>query len=115
MRATREFVQQVYDTYEETQSLLATAKELGLSPSAVRYWISNPGRFDPYIDDIAVERALLGERKVFKNLTRWEEDVVYERIQQILDSTEDHHRAGQVYALYSDAWGVPVEIGRAHV
>lgn len=109
MNNDREFVRRVYDIYEETNSLTGTAMELGISPDAVRYWISNPAKFDPYIDEIAVERALLGERKVYENLTRWEADVVYEKLQEILDSTEDSLRAGQVYSLYEDAWGVPVD------
>lgn len=109
MKQTREFVKRVYDVYEETQSMVATAQELGISPGVVRYWISNPGRFDPYLDEIAIERALLGERKVFKNLTCWEEEVVYQKVQEILENQEDHLLAGKVYALYSNAWGIPDE------
>lgn len=109
MKATRELVQQVYDVYEETKDYRKTARLLDLNEKTVREWVKNPAQFDPYLDYIAIERALLGERKVYQALTRWEKDEVYAKIQEILDAyhpQEDSERMGEIYDFYRDSWGV---------
>lgn len=115
MNTSREFVKRVYDTFEETGSLTKTAEILGTSRETITYWVRQPAKFDPYLDDIAIERALLGERKVFENLTRWEEMEVLARLGDILDSQEDHLLAGKIYDLYTEAWGIPNDTLRKRI
>lgn len=110
MTHSREFVVKIYDTYEETQNKRETGRRLGVNEGTVRHWLSNPARFDPYIDWVAVERALLGERKVFKALTIWEEREVYSRLTDILSTPGlNEKELSDIYQMYVTAWGVPLE------
>ena len=107
MTYTREFVKKIYDTYEQLGTKTATARKLGIEEAKVRWWLSNPGRNDPYLDMVAVERALLGERKVYQALTRWEEAEVHERLIDVLDSGDrtDAER-GDILNIFVQSWGV---------
>jgi hypothetical protein len=42
-------------------------------------WLRYPERFSPFLDEIALERALHGEREVYANLSSYERQVFWER------------------------------------
>lgn len=46
----------------------------------IERWFEDRARFSPYVDHVAVERALLGDEKVVRNLTALELRVVAERL-----------------------------------
>lgn len=55
-------------------------RKLGLNPASVSYWLRHE-RFSPYIDEIALERALEGNRSAYDGLTLWERDLFWDRLQ----------------------------------
>lgn len=50
----------------------AIAKALGIRPIAVERWFNQPETYDPYYDEVAVERALQGDAAVYDSLTIFE-------------------------------------------
>jgi hypothetical protein len=110
MTHTREFVQKIYDVFEETNSKTVTAQRLGVPLTTVKRWLKNPALNDPYLDMVAVERALLGERKVFAALTRWEEDEVFSRVREIVDAFGPNNiDRTRIFQMYVDSWGISNE------
>jgi hypothetical protein len=73
MRFPRDVVLEVFELKERypTMSNRAIAKKVGVGDWTVGKWLSNPF-YSPYVDDVAVMRALEGERDVFQNLLYWE-------------------------------------------
>lgn len=80
-RTPRELMQRVYDLREQGVSVPRIAALVGRPENTVYAWIYHPERYDPYIDQVAVERALSGDRKVFDNLTLYEADEFYDRLE----------------------------------
>lgn len=69
---TIDVVKQVYQLKEDGLNHTQIAKKTGCSLVQVRRWLADPDKYSPYIDDVAVERALGGDRKVFEALTDFE-------------------------------------------
>lgn len=86
-RATRdehhEQCLQVYELKCEQPELscVKIAEKLDLNKATVSYWLRYD-RFVPYIDEIALERALEGDRACFEGLTLWERDLFYDALQR---------------------------------
>jgi hypothetical protein len=78
----------------------AIGKQLGVSRSAVRHWLDNPDRFSPVIDDVAIRRALEGDRTVFQNLTAFETKIFWEKSVAVSDATEMEYRPTPTGAVH---------------
>lgn len=78
----------------------AIGKQLGVSRSTVRHWLDNPERFSPAIDEVAIERALGGDRIVFQNLTAFESKIFWEKSAAISDATEMEYRPTATGAVH---------------
>lgn len=58
------------------------AEKLDVNDKTVSYWLRNPRRFYPYIDETALQRALEGNKKCFDALTIWERDLFWDGLQK---------------------------------
>jgi hypothetical protein len=83
---TRETVAEIYELAEAGLGHRKIAAKLGVSTGAVGHYLRNPARFDPYLDEVAIARALGGDRPVYDNLTHWEWKAFLERLGTIRDS-----------------------------
>lgn len=74
---------QVYDLKLDNPELscVKIAEKLGLNKATVSYWLRFD-RFIPYIDEVALERALEGDRGCFLALTIWERDLFWDGLQK---------------------------------
>jgi predicted transcriptional regulator len=85
------------------------ARRVDIDSDTVRRWITNPTKFDPYYDEVALMRALEGERKVYDRLTYWEEYEFYRRtafMKQGMTHTQWSQQVGELsgkLGLTSDA------------
>lgn len=77
----RDLMRLVYDMHESGVGAPTIARRLKLPKGTVGGWLGHPDRFDPYLDEIALERALKGERPVFMALTMYEVDEFYDRVE----------------------------------
>jgi hypothetical protein len=82
-RHDRETVMQAYCLHEEGMGRYAISRKLGIHHDTVSRWLNNPAEFDPYLDEVAITRALAGDVKVYDNLTTFERDEVH----ALLDET----------------------------
>ena len=73
----------VYEAAREGLNPFAASKRAGVSDDAARRWLKNPTKYDPYIDEIAVMRALEGERSVWDALTVWEREIVLDKLNDV--------------------------------
>jgi hypothetical protein len=80
--APRELVLAAYELREEGYSNAVIGRTLGVDRRVVGHWFNEPEKFDPYFDEVALERALAGERKVFDALTIYEADEFYRRVEE---------------------------------
>lgn len=53
--------------------------------SMLRKWLSNPGKFDPHVDEVAVEKAMALDFEAYTNLTDVEADIVRSRLAEMSD------------------------------
>jgi len=63
---------EVYELKESGMNNSQVAKATGTTREQVRRWWSFPEKYSPYLDEIAIERAINGDRKVFEALTDFE-------------------------------------------
>lgn len=71
-------------------SYAAIGRKVDIDAETVRRWLNNPARFDPVHDEVALKRAIEGERRVYDNLTLWERDEFWSRIAH--KRRTSHHR-----------------------
>jgi len=95
-----ELVAKAYALRNEGMYPGAIGEELGVSRSTVRHWLDNPSRFSPVIDEVAINRALEGDRKVFKNLTAFESKIFWEKSVEISDATEMEYEPTSTGAVH---------------
>lgn len=75
---------QAYELREkEGMTYAAIARAVNIDSDTVRRWIVDPTHFDPYYDEVALKRALEGERKVYDALSYWEFYELYRRIARL--------------------------------
>lgn len=93
---SREMLFTVYDMREQGARPAEIAAAVGRSEKRVRYWLHNPQRYDPYFDEIALERVMNGDRSVYENLTVFEMDEFYNRLEARVQAepfdSKLHHR-----------------------
>jgi hypothetical protein len=92
-RIRPDLIRQAYELHEQGKTPTEISRVIDVSKSQVRVWIQNPQRFSPYIDEIAVKRALDGDRKVYENLSRVEQEEFLRRSRVISqqDLKENHY------------------------
>lgn len=73
----------VYALHEKGNNTNRCALGAGTSADTATRWLRNPARYHPYIDEVAVRRALNGERSVWEALTVWEFEVLYRRLNEM--------------------------------
>ncbi len=86
----QEKVRAAYAMYHDGRAYGAIQRETGLAWSTLLRVLGQPGDesshdeavrlYDPYNDEVAIARALRGERRVWEALTYYEEVAVYERM-----------------------------------
>jgi hypothetical protein len=89
------------------------------SAEQVGIWLNNPDKHSPYIDDIAVERALDFDWDVFDNLTPDERDVVYKKLARMKDPwgggrDPELDRVIDMHATKNGASGAPTQRGNRY-
>lgn len=73
---------EVYELYATGLGCVRIHREVGVvSLATVSAWLHRPERYHPFIDEVAIMRALEGDRHVFDALTIWERDVFYDALQ----------------------------------
>lgn len=85
-------IRECYELHEQGLSSYQISKLVQRPDKTIYGWLRNPEKFSPYIDEVAVDRALRGERSVFKNLSLYELKEFYERAGKI--SQEENERKG---------------------
>lgn len=67
-------VREVYEIAEQEPELsyAKVAERAGTTANKAYRWLTQPERFSPWIDETAIQRALDGDRAVFKNLSVYE-------------------------------------------
>lgn len=74
-----EVIRNVYDLAEKGLSGYRISKITGLSSDTVAKWLKYPNKFSPHLDEVALERALNGDRRVFDSLSNYERRVFWQR------------------------------------
>lgn len=98
----QEIVQKVYEMKEKGFNNSQISLDLGPTREQVRRWTNHPEKFSPWVDDVAVDRALEGDRQVFLALTELEKTEFWARFNKRVDQTEPElvsHDEGQTYQL----------------
>lgn len=54
--------------------------------------MANPEMYDTYIDEVAIERAWMGDREVWENMTYWERLVLVTKIEEAYYAGRPHPR-----------------------
>jgi hypothetical protein len=70
----------VYDVFEETASINKAAAAAGVHWNSAQRWLAKPKKWDPFLDEVAIDRAMQGEYEVYKALTYWETIEFYQRL-----------------------------------
>lgn len=78
---SRQTLLTVYDMREQGYLVREIADAVGRRERTIWFWLSNPHRYDPYFDEVALERAMNGERKVYDRLTVFEMEEFYNRLE----------------------------------
>lgn len=78
----RDLCRIAYDMKELGATTTDIARAVGLDWRKCNRWLKNPSKYDPYLDEIAITRALEAERSVWDALTVWELDEVYAALQR---------------------------------
>ena len=63
---------ELYELIAEGKTLGEARELVDVSHSVASRWVNNPSKYDPYLDEIAITRALAGEKNVYESLTVWE-------------------------------------------
>lgn len=81
VRRNHPICQEVF-TLRETEgwSCARISREVGIHVSTVKRWLATPDWFDPFWDEVALMRALEGDRPVFRSLNYWEKPEFYRRL-----------------------------------
>jgi hypothetical protein len=79
MTSKIEEVRHVYELAAMGLSAYAIAKITPHRNETVTKWLKDPGKWSPYLDEIAMSRALSGDRKVFQNLSLMEAQEFWQR------------------------------------
>jgi hypothetical protein len=89
--AQRQQCAEVYELSElDSLSHYQIAKATGVHTNTVKRWLGNPAKYDPFLDDIALDRAFAGERSVYEALTIWEQQELVARLGRHRDRVSDH-------------------------
>lgn len=79
-----ELLTTVYNLAAEELTGTEIAKIVGVPRNKIYKWLNDPDSYSPFVDEVAIVRALDGEREVYENLTRHERSVFFERSAEIL-------------------------------
>lgn len=63
-----------------TMPLRELGEKSGMSKASAMLFLRHREENDPYIDEIALMRAMEGDATVFQNLTKWELNEFYDRV-----------------------------------
>jgi hypothetical protein len=86
-------MKQAYDLAERGLSFNEIGRRLDISRNTISNWLRDPARYSPYIDEVAMERCLQGDRKVFENLSMWELREFYERVRNRAEAEREYSGA----------------------
>jgi hypothetical protein len=98
----QEIVQKVYEMKEKGFNNSQISLDLGPTREQVRRWTNHPEKFSPWVDGVAVDRALEGDRQVFLALTELEKSEFWARFNKRVNQTESElvtYDDGQTYQL----------------
>ena len=75
-----ETIKKVYELKAQGVSTYRLEKITGASRDTINRWIREPEKFSPYLDEVALERAIAGDRKVYENLSHAERREFWARV-----------------------------------
>lgn len=90
---TREKVLIAFELLEDGLSHNQIRRELKVGKGTIQRWFSEP-KMNPYLDDIAIERAVKGDMPVFDALTHFEREVVLRQLAANRDDIDFTMRFG---------------------
>lgn len=76
----RETVMAAYEMREQGALVQDIANALGENRKTVNTWLAHPERYDPFIDEVALERSMAGDEKVYFHLTIYEREEFFKRV-----------------------------------
>jgi Lhr-like helicase len=75
-------VREVYELKEAGHYIPTIARKALVPERVARRWIDNPSIYSPYFDEIALDRALNGDKSAFDQLSLFEVDEFWKRADQ---------------------------------
>lgn len=84
-------VQRVYKAHYRGRPNAEIASRLGLKRSSVDEWLGEPSWFYPWIDEVVIDRAMLGDRAAFDAMTAFERIEFLDRL-EVKRRTEVYRR-----------------------
>jgi predicted transcriptional regulator len=110
---SREMVERAYLLAERGLRPSIIGTQLGVSRDAVSKWLRHPETFSPFLDEIAIERALHGERQVYDNLSRFERREFWSRVRAMATAQRQRQMEKDeplpIYGRLASFWGVEVK------
>ena len=98
-------VEAVYEMAEHGDDVETISKETGVSVTAINLWLSSPDEFSPFIDQVAVTRALAGDGPVYARLTPRERARFWELLVTEYDDWRNGWRAHKSLDPRRDRFG----------
>ena len=92
--ATQEIVQRVYELRDEGQSYQSIADQVGVSRDALRKWYYEPETWSPYLDEVALERALAGDHSAYRHLSKFEYQEFDRRVEALRPGWNAEYKQG---------------------
>lgn len=92
----RETVMAAYEMRAQGVSMERIGRELGVGASTIAGWVTQPDRWAPHFDEIALERALRFDGPVIDNLSYFEFIEFCRRLNaagKVMDAAHPHARA----------------------
>jgi hypothetical protein len=120
----REMVLEAHELEREGLSRTAIGRKLGVANDTVIRWlgrVNNPesraqaiAKWDPYIDEVAVRRAVKGDQKVWENLTVFEREEVRKALLVRLEREPlgPEHISGERETFWLTEWSESVGMRR---
>lgn len=73
-------IRNAYEMRERGFTNRAIAQVISVSPAQVGQWTAHPEKFSPFVDEIALERAMEGDRGAYESFSYKEQEIFWEKM-----------------------------------